>query len=102
MDDNISENDQKAIKTAMGGGDVNAIGKNAKGDVTKEGSTNLPKKTLIIQDFKGKILKRDKSIYLGAGNQPTIKKGTKWEDIKPELKNKISFSNDDFENKKGG
>jgi len=57
----------------------------------------IPKSpSIVINNFAGKKLIRDKSIVKG-GNQYFMKKGTAWEDVDMFFRRHCSFSDKDFD-----
>jgi hypothetical protein len=51
----------------------------------------------VIRDFSGKKLKHDKASYISPVRQHFVEKGTRWEDITPDIRTKINFTKKDFE-----
>ncbi len=92
----VKSEDIKAINTALQGG-LAKIAKKQKldGNPTKQGITEVKSKGYILQDFRGKKLRHDKSYY-EKGYQEFVRKGTKWEDISSDFRQKIHFSLKDF------
>ena len=92
----LEPNDIKAINSALEGGKaLSSSKKKLDGSPIKKGMTLLKNKKYVLQSFQGKVLATDKSRFY-KGKQEFIKKGTKWEDIPKDLKQKIHFSSKDF------
>lgn len=62
---------------------------------------NIPRTSPIaVMNFAGKVLNKCKSVYMNC-NQYFLNAGTAWEDIDAFHRKHISFSESDFDNKKG-
>lgn len=86
------------INSALNAKRVNGIHKKSGGIITGQTNRGLGKfEKYVIRDFGGKKLKHDKASYISPTRQILVEKGTKWEDITPDIRTKINFTKKDFE-----
>lgn len=100
----IPEEDLKAINDSFKEtGEVATLQKNAHGQIVEAKKQVVNEKSIIIQDFSGRVLRHQKSIViLGTGQLIIGVRGQNYDDIAPADRQLVVWSEDDFEPKNGG
>ncbi len=96
----IPENDMKAInesfKKSPPGGEETIV-KNASGGIITAKKQIVNHRGHVLKDYRGRILSRRKSWIPVGGKQIIVgEKGTKFDDISPEIRSKIMWMEADF------
>jgi hypothetical protein len=88
----------KSIEDVISAKKIMGIHKKADNVITGKTISPLGKfEKYVIRDFSGKKLKHDKASYISPTRQLFVEKGTKWEDITSDIRQKINFTKKDFE-----
>lgn len=101
MKKRIPEEDLKLINDSFKQtGSVETLGKNGHGKTVNAIRQVVNEKTVILQDFSGRILCRQKSIViLGTGQLIIGVRGQNYDDIALDDRQLVMWSEDDFEPK---
>jgi len=82
---------------------VDTISKNGYGKVVEAKKKIVNETTIVIQNFSGRVLCRQKSIFYPKQGMKVIGvRGQKYDDIVPADRQLVVFTEDDFEPKNGG
>lgn len=101
----IPDEDLKAINASFkkDTGPVQTLGKNRDGVMITAKKKIVNDKTIIIQDFSGRVLSRQKAIFIPKKGLKVIGvKGQKYDDIALADRQLVVWGEDDFEPKNGG
>ena len=95
----IPEEDLKLINDSFKEtGGVETLGKDAHGNLKNAEIKTVNETSFELQDFNGRVLKHQISIIPKGKQQITIGvKGQRYEDISPELRSQVVWSDSDFE-----
>lgn len=83
-------------------GDVETLGKNGRGRLVEAKKKVVNDRSIVIQDFTGRVLCRQKSIVDNRGQVVIGVRGQKYDDVAPADRQLVVWSEDDFEPKNGG
>jgi hypothetical protein len=93
----ISKENIDVINMALEAKGAKAIKKNENLQISERVTLSEGKRfTYKLIGFKGRVIKTQKSFYK-RGVQTTIEKGKKWDDIPPDVRSNILFTDNDFE-----
>jgi len=94
----IPEKDLKLINDAFAQtGPVETLGKNSSGKIVAASRKVVNDKSIVIQDFSGRVLRGQKSLVTGKNQVVIGVKGQKFDDIPLETRKLVVWLESDFE-----